>query len=256
MKGKLVNIIIILLTISPFLFSCKKDKAKMDFVEINIEQNVKNLKHFNICDFDCDLRYVSLESNSLFLKAAALYDFSKDYFVVSDRTICLLYDWQGNFISQIGRMGKGPGEYLRVSHVQFGPDQNIYTNDGRSISVYDFGGRFKRIFKPESNPDKLVLGGNVLIFALLNDTVFRITDNFQFEPIYHINLGRLKMPDEIRNLPLMESYHERQKYLAVGSVFETSEFLFLFFYLDNSTILSSIICIFSDHSIISNETIT
>jgi hypothetical protein len=144
----------------------------MDFVEINIEQNVKNLKHFNICDFDCDLRYVSLESNSLFLKAAALYDFSKDYFVVSDRTICLLYDWQGNFISQIGRIGKGSGEYLRVSHVQFGPDQNIYTNDGRSISVYDFGGRFKRIFKPESNPDKVVFGGNVVTFATINDSLF------------------------------------------------------------------------------------
>lgn len=274
---------------------CGNERHQLESNVINIEGNIKNFKPFKICDLNVDIRYVSLKGDSIFLKAAAESSFNKDYILVSDRSSCLLYRMDGQFITKIGRMGKGPGEYNVIRKLGFGPENNIYLNDGHFFSVYDLAGKFLYRFCPEANPDEIGHGCNVSSFAFindsifigqisndsgrekfkavffgkygqtvklvenfsiinkmrpsvstangdadiyrsrgqicfkerLNDTVFRIGDQYRFEPVYIINLGKFGMPKEVRGLPILELIKRSMEYIEVYQIFETSNYIFL-----------------------------
>ncbi|MCX6223470.1 MAG: 6-bladed beta-propeller, partial [Bacteroidia bacterium] len=179
------------------LIGCRNTESHSDLIEINIEQNVKNVKPLNICDFNGELRYVSLKDNSILLKVAAESEFSGDKILVSDRTNCLLYDYQGNRLAIIGRKGKGPGEYNLIMKMKYCM-ASIYKLDGKTS--------FKEI---------------------LNDTLFRVNDQFVFEPSYFLNLGKYKLPKEVRELPGAEMNKERKIYIFISKIFESSNYLFL-----------------------------
>ncbi len=170
-KGKAIRLIICIF-LAACLAGCHNPESGPGLTEINIEENVNNFKPMSICDFNGEIRYVAFETDSLFLKATALTAFNKDYILVSDRSICLLYGRAGNFISRIGRQGKGPGEYPYIVKVQIGMDNNIYINDGSFFSVFDLSGNFLYKFKPEANPEDAGSGNYVSSFAPCNDSIF------------------------------------------------------------------------------------
>lgn len=47
-------IVIYCLVLSVFM-SCENKESISDLVEINIEENIKNIKPLNICDFNCEI---------------------------------------------------------------------------------------------------------------------------------------------------------------------------------------------------------
>ncbi len=165
-----------LILIIPAIVSCDKGNrhpvAKM--VEINIEENVLNVKPLYIGDFDCDLRYVPLKGNSIQLRTIILTDFYKDFMLVTDRFNCLLCDLQGNMIAKIGNKGKGPGEYFLIQSMRFGPKGQIYLQETWTIHEYDMAGNFIRDWKPEVNPERsnTYRGGEMYSWAPFNDTLF------------------------------------------------------------------------------------
>ncbi len=153
--------------------SCKTRELKSsDLVEINIEQNVKNVKPLTICDYHGEISYVPLKDHSIPLKVAAISDFSQERILVSDRKSCLLCDYQGNLIASIGKSGKGPGEYFVITNMRFGPDNRIYLQNERFILVYDQAGNYLYQFKPEVNPEVSDRGGIMDSWAPFNDSLF------------------------------------------------------------------------------------
>ena len=71
------------------------------------------------------------------------------------------------------------------------------------------------------------LNGKTSFKEILNDTVFRVNDQFIFEPVYCLNLGKYKQPKEVRELPFAEMNQERKKYIFISKVFESPDYLFL-----------------------------
>jgi len=279
-----------------FVFTaCRTDQPISNMVEINVEKNATNFKPLTVCDLEGEIRYVSLKGDSIPLKAAAVTAFNEDHILVSDRTSCLLYGIDGNFKTRIGRRGKGPGEYLAIGKLQFGPDNTIYINDLYYFSIFDLAGKFLYKFKVESNPTEILSSGQVSSFypvndsvfigqirndsgvekynamffdksgrtvkcvenhiilnkvkyysssangdaniyrkgeavyikERINDTVFRITDQYQFDPVYYIKLGKFGIPKEVRELPMREYTKKSMDYFKVYDVFESGKYLFI-----------------------------
>jgi hypothetical protein len=54
---------------------------------------------------------------------------------------------QGSYISTLGRMGQGPGEFVHPLLADLSEKEELYVMDGSRISVVDENGRFLRSFK-------------------------------------------------------------------------------------------------------------
>ena len=151
-----------------FQLSCQEKYSQKKLVKIDLEKSMKNIKPLNICDFKCDINYLMLKNDSIKLKTIYLIDFSKELITVSDRAICLLYDSQGNYISQIGNRGKGPGEYVQISNIMIGCGEKIFIQSGKKIIVYNLEGKFIREFVPEIH-DKT---NNIRSLSIFQDSLF------------------------------------------------------------------------------------
>ncbi|MFA5817319.1 MAG: 6-bladed beta-propeller [Bacteroidales bacterium] len=289
----LVSILLIIV-----LFGCRTSESQSDLIEINIEQNVKNVKPLNICDFHGEIRYVPLKGTSVQLKSIILTDFYKDVMVLTDRFNCILCDLQGNTITKIGGKGKGPGEYSQIiGSMKFGPQGHIYLQESGKYMEFDQKGNYIRDLRPEVNPeqgkvwkggimnswapynDSLFIGqvcndsgqeknkavffnlegktvrtvpnhiflnkkqfytsssnadaniyrlnGELFFKEVLNDSLFRVNDQFGFEPVCFFNFGKYGMPKAIRELPFAEISKVRADYIIMQDICETSDYLFL-----------------------------
>lgn len=72
-----------------------------------------------------------------------LYCIDKGYILV-DKQNGVIYEYSksGGFICQIGRKGKGPGEYLHIINVQCLKDKFIVFSSPNEILSYDYEGKF------------------------------------------------------------------------------------------------------------------
>ncbi|MCX6227400.1 MAG: 6-bladed beta-propeller [Bacteroidia bacterium] len=285
---------------------CLTHESHSDIIEINIEQNVENVKPLSICDFNGDLKYIPLKGTSVQLKSIILTDFYKDVMLVTDRYNCILCDLQGNIIAKIGGKGKGPGEYsMIIMSMKFGPQGYIYLQETWSLMEFDPQGSFVRNLKPEVIPEKekgwrggimyswapfndslfigqvcndsgqekikalffdktgktvrtvpnhiflnkkqfytdsgnadatiYILEGKTFIKEHYNDTVFRVNDQFGFEPVYYFNFGKYGLPKAVRELPMQEGTKEKQNYIGMHTFQETLQYLFLYCQFNNHT---------------------
>jgi hypothetical protein len=120
---------------------------------IDIEQNVTNLKEVSLSEFNAHVRYVQLEANSAFPISDVMYmDFSDRYILLSDSKTCLIYSNEGMFIQQIGRKGRGPGEYLGIDNIFLFKDK-IFIHDFYSDDLigYKSNGTFSERHKSGFN---------------------------------------------------------------------------------------------------------
>lgn len=295
---KNVFVVISCLLLGAFL-GCQRTVQQSDLIEINIEENIKNVKLLNICDFNCEIEYIPIKQTPVTLRSVYEIDFSDDYILISDRNHCFLIDYQGNIVAKIGAKGKGPGEYTHASVIKFGISKQIFIQSGWYLHVYDLKGKFLRKFKIEANPklkpdgihrggqmyswapfnDSLFIGqvnndsgqekykavffdetgrtlkavenhvfrnltkpytasnnyeaniykkeGQTFFKERMNDTVFKVNEQYEFIPIYFINQGKYGMPKEILELPMKERAKKTEDYISVSNVFESSKYLFL-----------------------------
>jgi len=122
-KSKTMRRTVFVLIISA-LISCKNNskentsgvKESISTIEVVVSQN-----DLQIANKNGEPNYIFLEQRD---KNSAIADISKLIYF-DDKIIILdtqsnkvfLFDNSGNFISEIGRAGKGPGEFLRVSDI-------------------------------------------------------------------------------------------------------------------------------------------
>jgi hypothetical protein len=106
-------------------------------------------KVFNLSDIGSGISYIPLETN----ESCLLYQINKikltnDYIFITDGMSLFQFTSSGNFVRQIGRAGKGPGEYGR--RITFDVDveqQEIFIYSSSVVNVYDLGnGAYKRRF--------------------------------------------------------------------------------------------------------------
>lgn len=82
----------------------------------------------------------------------------------------LQYDFEGNFLQQIGIEYDSSGQYLNVIDLYFCNERNeLYTNNKNGYTVYDFNGNLKRKHK------------NTVSGKVINEKIYRTENSFDFE---------------------------------------------------------------------------
>jgi hypothetical protein len=267
MKNLLLLIALILLT------QChhegKKELENSDkreeFFEINYEDILSIKKSNFLSDIASDVRYIQLETGDDYLVSRKPeYYFSDSLIFVSSDNRLLVFDYNGKFIRQIGKPGRGPGEIDLISFISVLEKEQIViiqTNWSRKLMFFSFDGTFiKSISRPpdvfrikvlslneyllyyacaignekylyilsNQNGDTISKVKNrfnwennsgitgmvgydafrpfynyqnqIFVKSMYNDTVYTVLNN-KITPAYYINLGRYRLPDELRPEP-------------------------------------------------------
>lgn len=140
---KSISLLIGLLYLFVFA-SCNRQKGDIHISLIDIENNLNNMKEIHLSQFADNVQYVAMESyvdNQLIWSTNFYADFSDKYIVDSDGRTCLLYDNQGHLIRQIGKQGRGPGEYTLIINA-FLTNENVYIRDYADLIEYKLDGTF------------------------------------------------------------------------------------------------------------------
>jgi len=115
---------------------------------IDIESNMNNLEIINLSQFASNLKYVPLKTNgNTYISYISECAFYANFILVTNLKQCLLYDYEGNLITTVGKEGRGPGEYQFVSKACFNNDTNIYMQSLRDLIEYRIDGSFMKKIK-------------------------------------------------------------------------------------------------------------
>lgn len=155
--------IIVIIIIIIFIFlgcSINEDKLSLISPEI-ITKNQNQLK--NITE---SIDYISLENKMPINKIISINS-DDNLFILNCINGVFLYDINGKYIGEIGKQGKGPGEYLRHTDIAIDKEEkNIYILDSKKTHIYSYHGEFIRsIHNPETlRFDKLIVKNSKLYF--------------------------------------------------------------------------------------------
>ena len=87
------------------------------------------------------------------------------------RSRAVVFDRDGNYVRQIGRKGRGPGELLNPVDMAVGPDGKVYVLDSgnRRLSIFDSAGVFRSSFQVPARylgPNtRIAVGPDQMIYA-------------------------------------------------------------------------------------------
>ena len=133
----------LILTQFPF-YCCHRNESK-DLITIDVGSNINNFKDVFLSQFTEDIHYVPLEKHKdLVFSGIWECAFSDSLILAKDLNKCLLYDYNGNFIAQIGSKGRGPGEYNYVNNAAINSDEKIYIQSLYDLFIYNINGEYLR----------------------------------------------------------------------------------------------------------------
>ena len=117
-------------------------------VRIPIGQDIENTKELPISLIAKEIQFVPLETNTNCLldnDISKIEVFDNNIFI-SDYIYIFKFDLDGKFIKRIGKIGKGPGEYIKGFQTFLIDKQNkhliIFELISKKMMVYDFDGSF------------------------------------------------------------------------------------------------------------------
>lgn len=165
---------------------------------IDIESNLDNMKILNLSQLTNNIQYIPLETNETSaITWISKCDFSDSLIIMTDMQRCLLFDNKGKFISNIGRQGRGPGEFQYCLNVVFGNNKNIYIQNLYDLDEYNLEGAFvkkhKNIFRIPDNKimrswlninDSLFFGHVPNATGLIEDKALIINKNGEIKNSY------------------------------------------------------------------------
>ena len=143
---------IILACIVLGLSKCSVVKHVGEYPMIVVYDNFGDYQRLYCSDFFSSIELIPLETNNSFLVGDRPSVLAHDslIFICSDITkfvpfqkTLFVYDISGKFLNQIGKIGRGPGEYMGISDFFINHEKStIYVNDQIKISEYEFNGKF------------------------------------------------------------------------------------------------------------------
>lgn len=178
---------IYLMAIGLIFASCNNTNTSNFPYLIDLESSISNINSIPLSTLGTNLEYVALETDTACLIQGISNAFLTDSLIfVSDYDKLLKFDRNGNFVKQIGKKGRGPGEYPSLGNFIIDEDnQEIFVLSSRIVLIFDFQGNFIRDFKIDFPCRQFMLNQNKeLIFHPFNfanpgiDTVYSwyITD--------------------------------------------------------------------------------
>lgn len=176
-------LVILVLSIVLVVASCQNTSKDNGYLnEFDIPGAINNPEQIKLSDFVSEISYVELETKqeSLIGNIQKIIPVD-DYYIVSTRESQLkLFSKNGDFISDIGKTGKGPGEYQSIGDIFW--DENakeiiVQSIESNSLVFYSINGDHLKTFE---NPyylqfiNRLSNGSylGAVLFPTLMDSVF------------------------------------------------------------------------------------
>jgi hypothetical protein len=124
-----------------FLFP-KTISKKESLIHIRIPK--KGNDPVNISEFADTILYIPLETGpESLLRRIVQLKLTDKYILINSTNKLFLFSKDGKFIRQIGKYGKGPGEYLRIVHFIVVKDTIYISSTGKqSLLIYNIDGNF------------------------------------------------------------------------------------------------------------------
>jgi hypothetical protein len=141
--------------ISIILAGCSDKKAVDKYPVIDVVSSIGDYQTTYCSDFFSSIELIPLETNKNFLisnnpivfvyDSLILVSTSTSVYYFSDERNLFVFNRSGKFLNQIGRMGKGPGEFRYVAEVFLNVETStIFVYDYTNILEYEFNGKFIR----------------------------------------------------------------------------------------------------------------
>ena len=166
---------IILILISLFFAGCHSNSKLETIPVIDVGNVVGTGNILNLSDFADSIHYVKLNTteNNLITYASQFSYEDELFFFLDTESVVKLYNKDGTFKQNIGKLGQGPEEYPFCTGFDYFPGLNeILLHGSQSFLFYDLEGNFKRrikLYENNTNRRSISLYQKVLYF---NPTTF------------------------------------------------------------------------------------
>jgi hypothetical protein len=206
----------------------QSNNSKDDIVTIDIKKVIQNERDVPLSQFVESLEYLPLEitSESSISGGPGLY-FTEEYIIVRNyspvsNSLLLLFDRRtGKFIRNLGKLGRGPGEYLRPLDRFYNPyDKKIYANAENSINTYNLEGVFLDSFEKLKVKESSVKDGYIRasLEAYLNiDTCIYYLNNSTGSIVKRLIIATKN--NEIRSFPQYEKWSSSDVFINQNPIF-------------------------------------
>ncbi|MDX2415481.1 MAG: 6-bladed beta-propeller [Bacteroidales bacterium] len=135
--------------------SCNKKESGTLPYKIDLTQNLE-IEEIKLSDFVEDIDYVILENkNESYINWTYDLRANEKYIAVRDRFKILIYNWDGEIVSIVDNLGRGPGEYPSITDMEIG-------NDGESVLIFSWKSMYQYSIEDGSFIKKTELPGYVL----------------------------------------------------------------------------------------------
>ena len=146
--------------------SCQTEKHNNDAIKVEFGNSFANFT-----ELIESVEYIPLETDSVHLVGynPSLYVSGDSYYIVDKNTTNQIYRYNlsGKFSNKIGRRGRGPGEYARISGFQISGDSIILFSDPVKMLIYSPEGTLleEHIVPPQGLTSYYVGGSYVYYFG-------------------------------------------------------------------------------------------
>jgi len=127
-----------------------------------------------------------------------------------------LYDNNGNYLDNIGRIGKGPGEYISISSAGFLPEKKIFVYDTARNIIFFYKIKNKQVeFLYQNNLGKFYQGAI--------DEVFFKNEKYYFMAFYgpKNTYKCYILEEDFNNLNILNKFHKRKNISSASKVIYT-----------------------------------
>ncbi|TGV03427.1 6-bladed beta-propeller [Flavivirga rizhaonensis] len=198
-------IIIFLITI----ISCTKENRELDGKVIDLANtyNQKPLK-VNLSEIASEIEYIQLQTSDKSLlnridnESNNIKFFNKKILIKDKLNSLLLFNFKGEFLSKIGALGKGPGEYLKIDGFTILTEEEsivINSRQEKKMRLYDYSGIFKNDFSTKFQTNNIFSFNNHLISV----------NNFDFRKYSgYNNLSVFSKEGELKSQLLFKSFEK------------------------------------------------
>lgn len=137
---------------------------------------IEHKKRLLLTEITQSIKYVQLETTQESqLNRISKIIASDSCFYISDQEKLLKFSYNGKFIRQIGKIGRGPGEYASVADFEIDNiSKLIYLSDDQAwgFLIYDTEGTFIKKIEPQSGGSQFLLLGEDKIALYTTDYLF------------------------------------------------------------------------------------
>jgi hypothetical protein len=191
----------------------KETKSNSKYpITINFKDHFKNYQEVKLSEIADQIEYIKLENKTdCFVKYPGLVYVCDSCIFTAQYKSVLKFDRKGKFICQIGKLGKGPGEYANCMGLSIDEKEKLlYVNSGSSkkIIVYDWNGKYIRSLQHK----------NVWHFEMLDSTkVATIIINISGSEKSKLLISNTK-GDTLNSLPNSEMFNKpKAKFTMLGN---------------------------------------